>query len=61
VVEPTHLKNIRQIGSSPQVGAKIKIFETTTLIIMEVWFRSFSFLFMGDLSVGEPAVHLFRV
>ena len=24
VVEPTHLKNISQIGSSPQVGVKIK-------------------------------------
>ena len=24
VVEPTHLKNIRQIGSFPQVGVKIK-------------------------------------
>ena len=31
VVEPTHLKNIRQIGSSSQVGGKNeKIFETTT-------------------------------
>ena len=26
----THLKNISQIGSFPQVGAEIKIFETTT-------------------------------
>ena len=26
----THLKNISQIGSFPQVGVKIKTFETTT-------------------------------
>ena len=31
VVEPTHLKNMRQIGSSPQVGDKNqKKLETTT-------------------------------
>ena len=30
LVVSTHLKNISQIGSFPQVGVKIKIFETTT-------------------------------
>jgi len=30
LVVPTHLKNISQIGLFPQVGLKIKIFETTT-------------------------------
>ncbi len=30
LVVSTHLKNIRQIGSFPQIGVKIKIFETTT-------------------------------
>jgi len=29
VVEPTHLKNIRQIGHLPQIGVNIKIFETS--------------------------------
>ena len=33
LVVSTHLKNISQIGSFPQVGMKIKIFETTTQII----------------------------
>ena len=34
VVEPTHLKNIRQIGSFPQGSEwKLKIFETTNQII----------------------------
>ena len=40
LVVSTHLKNISQIGSSPQVGMKIEIFETTTqkmhyLVILE--------------------------
>ena len=30
VVEPTHLKNVSQIGASPQVGMNIKNIETTT-------------------------------
>ena len=30
LVVSTHLKNISQIGNLPQIGAKIKIFETTT-------------------------------
>ena len=30
VVEPTHLKNISQIGNLPQVGWKWKMFQTTT-------------------------------
>ncbi len=36
----THLENIRQIGSFPQVGVKIKIFETTTYSIDRVSSRS---------------------
>ena len=40
--------------------------ETTPLkieilhIIMEVWFKSFSFLFMGPMAVGEPAGNIFQ-
>jgi len=30
LVVSTHPKNISQIGSFPQVGVKIKMFETTT-------------------------------
>ena len=30
LVVSTHLKNISQIGNIPQVGMKIKMFETTT-------------------------------
>jgi len=30
LVVSTHLKNISQIGSFPQIGVKIKMFETTT-------------------------------
>ena len=33
VVEPTHLKNMSQIGSFPQIGVKIKIHETTCAML----------------------------
>ena len=37
LVVSTHLKNISQIGNIPQIEVKIKIFETTTQIICELF------------------------
>ena len=39
VVEPTHLKNISQIGSFPQVGIKIKNIWVATTKIMDCFIR----------------------
>ncbi len=35
LVASSQLRNISQIGSFPQVGVKIKMFETTTLIVVD--------------------------
>ena len=45
LVVSTHLKIIGQIASSPQVGLKINIFETTTQ------FNMFSFDFWGAVAL----------
>jgi len=61
LVVSTPLKNISQNGNLPQIGVKIKIFETTTEILMNLHFFIRHDLVAMKWSEGVPQPQVLQV